>query len=82
METGPQLTLSSDRLVKPGIETAIPSLHLASGLSTTPQRLLWLRPWYSLLGNKETSHFYVTLRDQLLVFGTTEKGENRRYVDI
>ena len=39
METGPQLKVSSDRLMKPGIEPATPGLQ-GKGLSTTPQRLL------------------------------------------
>ena len=39
METGPRLKVTSDRLVKPGIESSTTGL-MASGLSTTPQRLL------------------------------------------
>ena len=39
METGSRLKVPSDRLVKPGIEPATPG-YKASGLSTTPQRLL------------------------------------------
>ena len=48
MKTGPQLEVSSDRLVKPGSEpTAL--AYNASGLSTTLQRflsLMDLRPYY------------------------------------
>ena len=40
METGPQLKVSFDRLVKPGIEPMTPGLQGKSSLSTTPQRLL------------------------------------------
>ena len=39
METGLQLKVSSNRLVKPGIEPATLAYKM-SGLSTTPQRLL------------------------------------------
>ena len=38
---GPQLKVSSDRLVKPGIEHATPGLQ-GKRLSTTPQ---WLLGW-------------------------------------
>ena len=39
METGPQLKVSSNRLVKPGVEPAT-LVYKVSGLSTTPQQLL------------------------------------------
>ena len=39
METGPRLKVSSDRLVKPGIDPATPGSQ-GKWLSTTPQRLL------------------------------------------
>ena len=41
MEMRPQLIVSSDRLEEPGIKFGIPG-YKASGLSTTPQRLLGL----------------------------------------
>ena len=40
MKTGPRLKVSSNRRLKSGIEPATPGLQV-SGLSTTPQRLLF-----------------------------------------
>ena len=39
MDTRPQLKVSSDRQVKPGIKSVTP-VYKASGFSTAPQRLL------------------------------------------
>ena len=57
METGPQLKVSSDRLVKPGIEPATPGLQGKQFIHyTTAASISWISEWIMILANLNLNH--------------------------